>query len=399
MQQIDTQVLIIGAGPAGLATAASLMEHGIRPEVIERGQAVGNAWLGHYQRVRLHTVKEHSGLPRRGFPDRYPRYVPREQVLEYLADYAAHFGIRPRFGEELVAIRRAGERWQAECRSGLVIAADAVVLATGANNRPNEPRYSGQESYRGRITHSRSYREPSPFLGQRVLVVGMGNTGAEIALDLAQQGVDVTLSVRSPINMVLRDVLGRPTQVTALMLSRLPKRLGYAIARKLRDWSVGDLRPWGLRTPRASPLQQLVEEGRTPVIDVGTLRLIKDGRIAVRPGIERFTEDGVRFSDGRGEAFDAVILATGYRPDVQRLFPGVTVPLDERELPTAVIGSGPLAGLYFVGFDIRQPGGLLRTIGQQARAVAAAIAARQSPPRAQPVPEGAPLPATGQRLF
>jgi indole-3-pyruvate monooxygenase len=378
MRQVESEVLVIGAGPAGLATAASLLEHGIRPELIERGEAVGNAWRGHYRRLRLHTVKEHSGLPRRGFPADYPRYVARDQLLQYLADYAAHFDIRPRFGEEAVAITRAGTRWQTECRSGLQILSGAVVLASGANNRPHEPTFAGQAQYRGRLGHSRCYSDPSSYLGQHVLVVGMGNTGAEIALDLAQNGVRATLAVRSPVNMVLRDVLGRPTQVTALMLSKLPRRLAFAVARKLRDWTVGDLRRFGLQTPRMSPLQQLMEQGRTPVIDVGTLALIRQGRIAVRPGIEAFTANGVRFTDGRTEAFDAVILATGWRPDVQQLFPQVPLALDELELPREVVGTGALAGICFVGFDIRQPGGLLRSIGLQAREVAAAIAASRA---------------------
>jgi hypothetical protein len=176
--------------------------------------------------------------------------------------------------------------------------------------------------------------------------------------------------------MVLRDVLGRPTQVTAMMLARLPRRIAFGIAGKFRDWTIGDLRPYGLRTPRASPLQQLMEEGRTPVIDIGTLRLVKERRIAVRPGLDAFTAEGVRFTDGRSEAFDAVILATGYRADVHKLFAHAHVPLDERELPRDVIGTGELAGIHFVGFDLRQPGGLLRTIGEQAQEVAAAIAAR-----------------------
>lgn len=379
MPPIATPVLVIGAGPAGLATAASLLEHGIRSEVIERGASVGQSWRGHYRRLHLHTVKEHSALPRRPFPAHYPRYVAREQVLDYLADYASHFGIAPRFGEEAAAIERVDGRWRTLCRSGLEVVSDAVVLATGANNTPHEPSYPGQDQYRGRLAHSRGYREPSPYLGQRVLVVGMGNTGAEIALDLAQAGIEVALSVRSPVNMVLRDVLGRPTQLTAILLSRLPKRIAFAVAGKLRDWTVGDLRPWGLRTPKSSPLQQLMEEGRTPVIDVGTLRLVKEGRIAVRPGIARFSADGVHFTDGRAEAFDAVILATGYRADVQRLFPHARLALDERELPREVVGSGELAGVYFVGFDIRQPGGLLRTIAQQAREVAEAIARSREP--------------------
>lgn len=374
MERLATPVLVIGAGPAGLATAASLLEHGITPEVIERGGVVGQSWHGHYERLHLHTVKQHSSLPRRPFPAHYPRYVPRRQVVEYLADYAAHFRIAPRFGEEATAIERVDGRWHTRCSSGLAFVSEAVVLATGANLRPHQPGYPGQDQYLGALTHSRGYREASAYRGRRVLVVGMGNTGAEIALDLAEADVDVTLSVRSPVNMVLRDVLGRPTQVTAMLLARLPRRLAYAVARKFRDWTIGDLRPWGIRAPEASPLQQLMEEGRTPVIDIGTVRAIRQGRIAVRPGIEAFSAEGVRFTDGRSEAFDAVILATGYRPDVQKFFPGVPVPLDARELPRDVAGTGALAGIYFVGFDLHNPGGLLRTIGLQAREVAAAIA-------------------------
>jgi cation diffusion facilitator CzcD-associated flavoprotein CzcO len=374
MQRLATRVLVIGAGPAGLATAASLLDHGIAPEVIERGSVVGQSWHGHYGRLHLHTVKEYSSLPRRAFPAHYPRYVARQQVVEYLADYAAHFGIVPRFEEEATAIEPADGRWSTRCSSGLEFLSDAVVLATGANLRPHQPSYPGQEQYLGALMHSRGYREPSGYRGRRVLVVGMGNTGAEIALDLAQADVDVTLSVRSPVNVVLRDVLGRPTQVTAMLLAKLPRRVAFAVARKFRDWTIGDLRPWGLRAPRASPLQQLMEEGRTPVIDIGTVRAIRQGRIGVRPGIEAFSAEGVRFTDGRSEPFDAVIFATGYRPDVQGFFPQVQVPLDPRELPRDVVGSGPLAGIYFVGYDLRQPGGLLRTIGLQARQVAAAIA-------------------------
>jgi cation diffusion facilitator CzcD-associated flavoprotein CzcO len=379
MQRLATRVLVIGAGPAGLASAASLLEHGIAPEVIERGSVVGQSWHGHYGRLHLHTVKEHSGLPRRPFPAHYPRYVPRQQVADYLADYAAHFGIAPRFGEEATAIERVDGHWRTRCTE-LEFASDAVILATGANLRPHQPSYPGQDHYLGALAHSRGYREPSAYRGRRVLVVGMGNTGAEIALDLAQAEVDVTLSVRSPVNVVLRDVLGRPTQVTAMLLAKLPRPVAFAVARKFRDWTIGDLRPWGLRAPQASPLQQLMEEGRTPVIDIGTVRAIRQGRIAVRPGIAAFNAEGVRFTDGRSEPFDAVIFATGYRADVQGFFPQVQVPLDGQGLPREVVGTGALAGIYFVGYDLRQPGGLLRTIGLQAREVAAAIAGTHALP-------------------
>jgi hypothetical protein len=256
-------------------------------------------------------------------------------------------------------------------RPALHLAARGV--ATGANAIPNPAALAGEKEFTGRLLHSRAYRNAAPFAGERVLVVGMGNTGAEIALDLADAGIDTSLSVRSPMNVVRRDVLGRPTQLTSIALSRLPARWGDALARLARNLSVGDLSRYGLRTSPLSPLKQLREEGRTPTIDVGTVDAIKAGRIAVRPGIDRLLPAGARFSDGSEGAFDSIVLATGYRADVAALFPRTPVPVDRNGLPTEVIGSGPLAGVYFVGFDVRQPGGLLRAIAAQAQAVAEAI--------------------------
>jgi cation diffusion facilitator CzcD-associated flavoprotein CzcO len=224
------------------------------------------------------------------------------------------------------------------------------------------------------VLHSHAYRDATPFAGQRVLVVGMGNTGAEIALDLCEAGVEVALSVRSPVNIVHRDVLGRPTQRTSIVLGKLPPRLGHALTGWLRDLTVGDLSRLGLRTPRTSPLAQLREEGRTPVIDVGTLARIRAGDIRVHPGIERVKAQAVRFIDGQEASFDTIVLATGYEAGLQALVPGVDLGLDARGLPREAIGQGARAGLHFTGFDLRQPGGLLRTIAQQAQEVAQVVA-------------------------
>jgi len=376
---MDTDTLIIGAGPAGLAVAGCLAQRGLPSQVIERAEQVAASWRQHYERLHLHTVSALSSLPGVPFPAGTPRYVPRAQVVEYLAGYAARHHVEPRLGQEVVAITRAPDEqggWLTATLGGERFTSRTVVVATGANCRPRQPVFPGQAQYTGRVLHSRDYRNAAPFAGQRVLVVGMGNTGAEIALDLAEQGVSATLSVRSPVNIVYRDVLGRPTQRTSLMLARLPTRWGDAAARVLRDLTVGDLSRWGLRTPAESPLHQLREHGKTPVIDVGTLARIRSGEIAVHPGIECFTSKGVRFIDGRERAFDSVILATGYEAALEALFPAGAPPLDRNGMPTDVIGQGVLDGVYFVGFDIRQPGGLLRTIGQQAVLVAEDISRR-----------------------
>ena len=383
---MDTDVLIIGAGPAGLAVAGALVQRGVQPMVIDQADQVAASWRSHYERLHLHTVKTHSALPGVPFPDSYPRYVPRQALVDYLADYAQRHKITPRFGEEVVVITPIPGGWQATTQAGNRFEARTVVLATGANCEPRVPSIAGQAQYRGQVIHSRSYRNAKPFAGRRVLVVGMGNTGAEIALDLVEQGVQAALCVRSPLNIVLRDVLGRPTQLTSILLAKLPAAWGDAIATMFRNLTVGDLSRWGLQTAAISPLRQLREHGKTPVIDVGTVARIKRGEIKVHPGIEAFTADGLRFVDGSEHKFDAVILATGYAPTIQRLFPGRTLATDNTGMPLDVVGQGAFAGVCFVGFDIRQPGGVLRTINLQARRVADALCGPAAP-------DAAPLPA------
>jgi len=366
---VKTPTLIVGAGPAGLAVAGRLRQAGLEFAVIEKSDRVGDAWHRHYDRLHLHTVKQLSHLPGLDFPEQYPRYVPRKELADYYSRYAEVFSIEPMFGEAAEEIVPSGDKWLTTTQGGLEISSDQVVVATGLNRVPQKPSYAGEDVFAGRRIHARDYRDPGPFAGQRVLVVGMGNTGAEIALDLSEAGVDTAISVRGPINIVPRDVLGRPTQLTARMLGRLRTGLADWLGSLLRRITVGDLTGYGIATPEMAPLAQLRVEGKTPVIDVGTVSRIKKGLIAVRPGIDHFWADMVVFTDGRKDRYDTVIFATGYRPMLEEILTAGDDALDEEGLPNQVIGEGPSRGLFFVGFDNHRPGGVLGTVFEESETV------------------------------
>jgi cation diffusion facilitator CzcD-associated flavoprotein CzcO len=364
---VSNNIVVIGAGPAGLAVGALLRQAELPFVMLEKSREVGHAWHYHYERLHLHTVKDLSHLPLLPFPDSYPTYVSRDDFAAYLDRYAEHFDLKPHFGEEVKRIGRdrLGE-WVVETGSGRSYHASHVVVATGVNRVPHRPSFPGEDLFEGDITHSVDYRRARDYQGKRTLVVGMGNTGAEIALDLAEHGMQPFLSVRGPVNIVPRDVFGRPTQLTARLLSRLPNWLADGIGKLVQRITVGNLRPFGIKTPSLAPNQQLREEGKTPVIDLGTVEMIRRGRIRVVPGIRKIGKDGVYFEDGSFHALDLIILATGYRPQLPDLIPGIEGTLDEHGCPGEPEGKDLLQGLYFVGFDNYKPGGILGTINRDA---------------------------------
>ena len=361
--------IIIGAGPAGLAVGACLTRVGVPFTMLERGQAVGESWRGHYDRLHLHTNKGSSALPFVAYPRGYPRYPSRDQVVAYLESYASAFHLEPRFGEEVVGAERRDDHWEVATRTERY-SAPHLVVATGFNRDPIAPRWPGQDLYRGRIMHSREYRNGAAFRGARVLVVGIGNSGAEIALDLYQHGAVPAISVRGSVNVVRRDILGVPVAVVARITRLLPPRLADAVSGTLQRIVVGDLERYGLRKPDYGPMAQIARTGRIPLIDVGTIGAIKAGHIAVRPAIDRFVEDGVVFVDGRRETFDAVVLATGYGPGLASFLKAGDL-LDEHG---NLRGDAPsLPGLHLIGFEV-VGSGMLNQIARDARRIAAEIA-------------------------
>ncbi|MGI9628614.1 MAG: flavin-containing monooxygenase [Longimicrobiales bacterium] len=371
------QTIVIGAGPAGLAAAACLTQRGCPFLLLEQSNEIGSSWRRHYDRLHLHTTRGQSHLPGLPLSPELPQYVPRAEVVAYLDRYVAHYGIEPRFGVRVARVVRSGDRWIVTTEAN-TYGADNVVVGTGFNRRPRIPSWPGEEGFGGPIRHSVEYRNGADLAGQRVLVVGMGNTGAEVALDLYEHGAQPSISVRGPVNIVPRDILGRPTAKTALMLKRLPPRIADPIGTLLQRLTVGDLTRFGIRTPQLPPLAQLRELGQTPVIDVGTVRLIKRGLIGVLPAISEFLVDTIRFADGSEHPFDHVVLATGYDSAVTDFVPEAAGMLNRHGHPAGLWGSGQHEGLYFIGFDGYSTGGVLQSIRLEAPQIADRISRGQS---------------------
>jgi putative flavoprotein involved in K+ transport len=221
------QVYVVGGGPAGLAAAAELRRRGMHPVVLERGEQVGTSWRAGYDRLHLHTVRGLSGLPGFGFPRAAGRWPSRDAVIDYLERYRARHGLEVRGGTEVARIAAAqdgdGIRWVIHTTAGERLPARSVVVATGHAHTPYVPDWPGLETYTGQLRHAREYRNPVPFAGLDVLVVGVGNSGSEIAVDLAEGGARrVWIAVRTPPQIVRRDVAGWPAHATGILVSRLP---------------------------------------------------------------------------------------------------------------------------------------------------------------------------------
>lgn len=368
--------IILGAGPAGLAVAACLRRRGVDAIMLEAREAVGSSWRGHYDRLHLHTVKQHSALPGMPFDEQVPTYPSRDEVIAYLEAYTARFGLTPRFGQRVRRARRDGPGWIVETADQR-FGAPALVVATGYNRTPQVPSWPDEEGFTGERLHASRYRNGAAWRGRQALVVGVGNTGAEIALDLWEHGARVSLCARSPQHVVPRDVFGIPAQLNSLaFFSRIPIALGDRLARVLTSALVGDLSGFGLPAPRTGMLSDVARRGHIPLIDIGTVGLIRQGAITVVPGIARFESGGVVCEDGRRVPCDLVVLATGYRPALEDFLDEAALVTDARGYPRWHGEEVPVRrGLYFVGY--RNPlTGALHDIAREAERVATRIAGR-----------------------
>jgi len=371
---MDADVLVVGAGPAGLSVAACLRRRGVDVLVVDRGRAVGDSWRARYDRLHLHTPRVQSELPGLRIPRRFGRWVAKDAVAEYLRLYADHHGIRPRFGVSVRRLERDGDGWKAET-DGAPLQAQQVVVASGYNSEPVAPSFPGQEGFPGELLHASAYSGPAPYQGKHVLVVGAGNTGAEIAADLAESGAaSVRLAVRTPQNVIPRQFGPVPTTLLGITLDYSPAWLSDPLNKLLQRWFVGDLNRYGLPAAHQGVVAQMRATGVTPTIDVGLVRELKAGRVTPVAALERFDGEAAVLADGVRLTPDAVIAATGYTTGLTPVVGHLGV-LDHRGRPL-VRGKNAAPGapgLRFVGLS-NPLKGLLLQIGLDARAAATAAA-------------------------
>jgi len=364
------KVVVVGAGPTGLAMAACLKEIGATPVILERAATVGSSWRGHYDSLHLHTVRERSGLPGLPFPEAAGRYPPRDAVINYLEAYARHHELEPQFGAEVTAIRRHGAGWRVTHSFG-VEDADAVVMATGLNGTPRVPEWDGV--FTGSILHSSQYRNAAPFADQKVLVVGFGNSGGDVALDLANAGVSVTLSVRGPMQILPKELFGVPITSFGLMAKLFGPRVADRLTAPILRAKIGRPEDYGLQSHPKGPATMVFEDGRIPLIDVGALGAIRDGKITVAPGIKRLDGARVAFVDGTEGEFDAIVAATGYKVDLRPLLGTDCAALDGNGAPKVSGGRTDEPGLYFCSYRAASSG-QLQASAQEAKAIATCLA-------------------------
>jgi putative flavoprotein involved in K+ transport len=305
--------------------------------------------------------------------------VARDDVVRYLESYAAAHRLRLQLGTRVERIDRAADGWTLRLADGSELPARYVVVATGHNHTPALPDWPGADAFRGELLHASTYRNAAPYAGKRVLVVGAGNTGAELAVDLVEGGAaDVAIAVRTPPHIVLRENHGIPSLALGVLFRHLPPRLFDPIAAAMRKVDIGDLTPYGLPTPDDGLYERILRDDAIPIVDVGFIDALKAGHITVVPAVVGFDGDRVLLADGSARPADVVVAATGYRRGLDQLVGhlGVLGP-DGRPVVRGADTSPNAPDLWFTGYT-NPISGMFRELGIDAKRIARAAVRRRA---------------------
>jgi putative flavoprotein involved in K+ transport len=367
------EAIVCGAGAAGLAAAAALQAVGTHVTVLERAEQVGASWRTRYDGLRLNTPGWMSTQPGyRAAIRRYGEFPQRDSWIRYLEDYAAHHRVDVRFGTHVRRLERMEGGWRVET-DGEDMQAHFVVVATGFDHDPHLPGWPGREGFTGELIHSSAYRNPQPYRGRDVLVVGPGTTGSEVAALLSRGGAGrVRVACRRPPNLTARKLLGVSVNIHGLALERLPLRLADRIGWLAQRVRFGDLEPYGL-PPSPVGIATMSRRQQAPAYDSGFVGLLRAGRIEIVAAVEAFDGPRVILVDGTRIEPDAVIAATGYRRGLEPLLGHLgVVDGDGKPLVTGGDEHPSAPGLFFNGYR-SDLSGQLRLMRPDARAIARAV--------------------------
>lgn len=366
MEFINT--LIVGSSAAGLSCAAQLSKKGIDYKLIEKHSHVANAWRNHYERLHLHTNKSASHLPYVKFPKKTPKYPSKLQVIEYLENYSSLLKIEPYFNTTVTKIIKGQENWITQTNTKSFTSKN-VIVCTGNTNVPKKYSKPGIKGFPGKILHSSEYKNGVEFENEKVLVVGFGNSACEIALCLYEHGATTSLSVRSPVNVIPRDILGVPVLQLGILLSKLTPKMADKLNAPLLRLFVGNITKYGLEKLPYGPTEQIVKHHKIPLIDIGTMNLIKKGEINILGDVVNINKDKIEFENGIIERFDSIITAIGYESGLSGI-----IDIDSSRKEDIRINARNRKyfgkdGIYFCGFYVA-PTGMLREINIESRLIA-----------------------------
>ncbi|KAK6143976.1 hypothetical protein DH2020_020796 [Rehmannia glutinosa] len=332
--------VIVGAGPSGLAVAAGLKDQGVPFVILERADCIASLWQRRtYDRLKLHLPKRFCQLPNLPFPEHFPEYPSKRQFIEYLESYAAHFDINPQFNE---CVQSA--KYDEACRLWRV----KTVTNTGS-----EVEYICQ--YLVVATGENAERSGENYRGKKVLVVGCGNSGMEVSLDLCNHDAKPTMVVRSSVHVLPREIFGKSTfELAMFMMKWLPLWLVDKVMLVFAWTILGNTANYGLKRPVVGPLELKNNHGKTPVLDIGALEKIRSREIQVVPGIKKFSCGMVELVNGEKLEIDSVVLATGYCSNVPYWLQETEF-FSKNGFPKAPFPNGwkGKGGLYAVGFTRR----------------------------------------------
>jgi cation diffusion facilitator CzcD-associated flavoprotein CzcO len=371
--QDSPEAVVIGAGPAGLAVARELdHRHGIKAVVLDRAAAPAISWRTRYDNFRLNTTGFLSHLPGQRIPLNAGRWPTKEDMVRYFDRYVAQQDIALRLGCEVHRVDRVGGVWQVNTSSG-EIRTPAIVLATGNYSAPTIPAWPGLSRFNGEIVHSGDFTNAWPYRGRDVLVVGAGNSAADIAVQLVNSGARrIWLAVRTPPHLVRRAIGPFPSDVFLELFSRVPAPMIDPLIARMNRLLWGDLSAYGFQRPPLGLKATVEKRGRIPTLADELIDVVRAGRVEVVGAVKAVQPDCVMLADGTSVGPQVIIAATGFGTDLEGLVGHLGV-LDDHGNPRGGFAAEVGDGMFAIGYGI-PPSGPLRAIRVNATPLAREVA-------------------------